>query len=173
MGCVSLTFCLLMIVSYFAEPLWGSVKGYWIYWGLMKLHLVNLSTDKKHLYFSALTPNRKWEGLYNKSWGQGRWRIVKNIWDYLWCVENQRLISLRSFRKKSLKGWWGGRKSLYLRQVGRFWLRRLAKLYLPIPWVNSNCLMPFVTKSTPSYQITGGAKPRMKRRSVGLIGKIV
>ena len=103
MGCVSLTFCLLMIVSYFVKPLWGSVKGYWIYWGLMKLHLVNLSTNKKHLYSSALTPNWKWEGLYNKWWGQRLWRIVKNIWDYLWCVENQRLIPLRSFKKKITK----------------------------------------------------------------------
>ena len=27
--------------------------------GLMKLHLVKLSTNKKHLYFTALTPNQK------------------------------------------------------------------------------------------------------------------
>ena len=31
--------------------------------------------------------------------------------------------------------------------------------------------MPFVTKSTPSYLITSGAKLRMKRRFIGLIGK--
>ena len=52
--------------------------------------------------------------------------------------------NFKELQEKITKRVMGGRKSLYPKQVGRFWLRRLPKLYLPTPYVYSNYQMPFL-----------------------------
>ena len=126
-----------MIAYSFVKPLRVSVIACLIFWPSMRLPPAKPLIAKRHPFSLAEILDMQWRRRFVAWWERKLWLATRNIWGCRWLRECPKCPHSKRYRRKSLKGSWGGRRSIFQRHVGKCWSNLSPKQFPPTRWVSS------------------------------------